>query len=101
MTFAKVVGIVIDNILRPVEILIFAWATILFLLGVLNLIKNDGDREKAKEHILWAVVGFFVMGAIWGLVNVVQRTFNLDNTPPTITPLGPSSGSPPYYISAP
>lgn len=70
---------IINDMLVPT---IFALAFIVFLWGVFTAyILNGGDTEKrAKGHqlILWGLIGFAVMVSIWGLVNVLTNTFDLD-----------------------
>ncbi len=49
---------------------------------------GEDDKSKAKTHIIWGIVGLFVMVSIWGLVGILQSTFHLNSysLPPTILP---------------
>jgi hypothetical protein len=47
---------------------------------------NEEDKAKAKTHMIWGIVGLFIMVSIWGLVAVLSNTFSLSNTAQT----GPS-----------
>jgi len=73
----------INGILVP---LIFALAFIVFLWGVFNYFIAGGHdeekKEKGKSLMLYGLVGFFVMVSVWGLVNILVGTFNLNNVIP-------------------
>ncbi|HEX8591366.1 MAG TPA: pilin [Candidatus Paceibacterota bacterium] len=64
--------------------LAFAAAFILFLFGVFKyffaLGKDAGEkREEGKKFVMWGIVALAVMFAVWGLVNILLRTFGLEN----------------------
>jgi len=64
---------------------IIALTVLVFLWGVFRfVIANDQEKRKeARGYMVWGVVSLFVMVAVWGLVNVLVRTFQLDtNAPP-------------------
>lgn len=79
----------INNVIVPV---LFALAFIVFLWGAFQTFivgaNSDDAKEKGKNLMLWGLVGFFVMVSIWGLVNILTGTFDLNNSAPTqpITP---------------
>lgn len=83
---AQIIGI-INGVLVP---LVFAIAFIVFIWGVFQYFIAGGHDEEASEKgrnlMLYGILGFFVMVAVWGLVNVLVGTFNLTNTPPQIPP---------------
>lgn len=62
--------------------LVFALALIMFIWGLFtNFILGGADeakRESGKQLMLWGIVAFFVMVSVWGLVNVLTGTFDLN-----------------------
>lgn len=74
---------IINTVLVP---LIFALAFIVFLWGVFQyFIAGAGDEEKrdaGKSLMIYGLIGFFVMVSVWGLVNLLVGTFNLDSQLP-------------------
>jgi hypothetical protein len=70
----------IDTVLVPV---IFAVAFVLFVWGVLQyFFLGAGNEEKRKEgrnFMISALIGFFVMFSLWGIVAVFTRTFGFGN----------------------
>ena len=82
----------INNILVPV---LFAVAFIVFVWGAFNTFilgaNSEEVKEKGKNLMLWGLIGFFVMISVWGLVNILLGTFDLNNAPPTELPQAGSS----------
>jgi uncharacterized membrane protein len=77
-------------ILNVVIPLIIAIAVVVFLVGVVKYITAGGDPEKrteARNVIIYGIIGLFVMVAVWGLVNLLVSTFNLQTTIPEVPEL--------------
>lgn len=79
------ITVIINSVLVP---MVFAIAFIVFIWGVFTyFIAGGHDSEKQEQGrnlILYGILGFFVMVAVWGLVNVLVGTFNLSSTPPQL-----------------
>ena len=76
----------IDNIVNPVIYFIFGLALLYFLYGVLVFIINAADesaRDTGKKHMLWGVIGLFIMVSVYGIIRVVIGTLGAD-VPPTL-----------------
>ena len=74
--------------------LIIGVAVLLFLYGVLKYVTAGGDPEKrteARNTMIWGIIAIFVMVSVWGLVNVLTSTFNLDSE---TVPSGPGIPKP-------
>jgi hypothetical protein len=74
---------IINTVLVP---LIFALAFIVFLWGVFKyFIMGASDAEKQEEGkslMIYGLIGFFVMVSVWGLVNLLVGTFDLNSNVP-------------------
>lgn len=85
----------INSVLVP---LVFALAFIVFLWGAFQTFivgRNAPDvKEKGKNIMMWGLIGFFVMVSVWGLVNLISSTVNLDdgNAPSGGLPTTPTTG---------
>ncbi len=69
-------------VLGGIGLLVFFW-------GLGKFIKNSGDaknHEDGKNLMIWGVVGFFVMFAVWGIVQFAQTSlgFNSEFGLPTL-----------------
>lgn len=81
---------------RALPLLILA-ALVLFLFGIVKRFfwsKDAADKGEAGKYILWGIVALFVMVSVWGLVNVLRSSFNLDNTNIPIAPAIPVQQAP-------
>ncbi len=77
-------GIIVP-VLFAIAFIVFIWGAFqVFILGATNgKAKDDG-----KNHMLWGLIGFFVMVSVWGLVNILTGTVGFGNN------TGPSGGTP-------
>ncbi len=89
--FEQLVTTIIGAIFKPITLLIGGLTVIYFLWGVLKYIQSTDSDEKRKEAITtmtYGIIAIFVMVSMWGLVTVLQNTFELKNEPisfPTTT----------------
>ncbi|MDP3988656.1 MAG: hypothetical protein Q8P93_00240 [bacterium] len=86
--FNSLVTRLTDSVLNPALTLLLAAAVLFFLYGVASYVGAGEKAEKRTESIQfmgWGIVAIFVMVSVWGLVSVVQKTFDLDDrTKPTV-----------------
>lgn len=70
---------IINNILIPA---VFALAFLFFIWGVFRYVVagNEESRAEGQRIMLWGVIGLFVMVSVWGLVNLLTGSVNLDTT---------------------
>jgi len=70
--------------------LIFSLALVMFVYGVVQYVLNEADegkREKGKQFMVWGIIALTVMVSVWGLVNLLAETFNIDTRiVPSVTP---------------
>jgi hypothetical protein len=82
---AAVITQIINGVLVP---LVFAIAFVVFIWGIFTYFIAGGHDEEAKEKgkslMLYGLIGFFLMIAVWGLVNILLGTFNLNNSIPNL-----------------
>jgi len=64
---------------------VIALTVLFFLWGLFRYIMAGGDADKRKEAqgaMIWGIITLFVMVSVWGLVNILVRSFNLDVSAP-------------------
>lgn len=66
--------------------LIIAIAVVVFVYNVVRyfVVNTEGDRSEAGKYLLYSVLGLAAVISFWGLVNVVTKTFGLDNGKPNV-----------------
>ncbi len=84
-SLAATITNIINGVLVP---LIFAIAFLVFIWGVFQYFIAGGEEKKkeATHLMLYGIVGFFVMVSVWGLVNILVGTFNLNSNVPPLPP---------------
>ena len=95
-TFADLVNnVFISGVLRPLVPFLIGLGVVVFIYGVLILMFSEGGekKEEGKQYMVWGIIGIFVMVSVWGLVNVLSGSFNLDNTAPTINMTVPNTST--------
>lgn len=66
--------------------LLISAAVVYVIYGAFRMISSEEGREEGKKTIYYGIIGLFVMVSIWGLVNILQGTFNLAGQGPLPTP---------------
>jgi len=85
ITFAagKTLSDIIDLIIYYLNIILVLFmgaAVVIFVYHVIKyFILPNENRSEAGSYVLYSVIGFFVILSFWGLVNVLQNTFGLQN----------------------
>lgn len=68
-------------IINPIIMLIFALAIIYFLYGLAQyLIATDNEevRKTSKKRMIWGIFGMFIMVSVFGILNIILRTWGVD-----------------------
>lgn len=53
---------------------LFTWGLVVFILDL----NKGGEHEDGKKHMLWGIVGMFVMASVYGILTLLNNTFDLD-----------------------
>jgi hypothetical protein len=87
LAFAQTtLGTIIGEVSRLINLVLPVIVTvglIVFFVGLIQYLTAGGDPEKTKAArgtMIYGVIIFFVMVTIWGLVTVLQNTFNVSGT---------------------
>jgi len=75
-------------IIDPATLLIFSLGFLVFIWGLVEFVRdpaNQGTREKGKQHMIWGIVGMFIMISAASIINIIDDTFDL-NIRGTATP---------------
>lgn len=62
--------------------IVVALALLYFFYGLAKYILNSSDEEKkdeGKSIMIWGIIALFVMVSVWGLVNILANTFEVNN----------------------
>lgn len=83
-------GVGVDAIVRlqqyvlvPIEKVIFAAGMFLFVYGLVEFLWNidsSSAQEEGKQHMLWGIVGVFIMVSVVGIIGLIQNTFGIGSS---------------------
>ena len=71
----------VDVIIDPTILLVFTTGFLFFVWGLVQFLvdlRNGGEHEEGKKHMLWGLVGMFVMASVYGIIALLDNTFELD-----------------------
>lgn len=70
----------VGNILDTIIPILIVLGVVYFVWGVVGyVISNDEEAKKrGKDKMIYGIIGLVVIVAMWGLVGIVKKTFNLD-----------------------
>lgn len=60
-------------------IVVFFWGLIKYLWGA-----SSENASEGLSIMMWGVIAIFVMVSIWGIIRLLQNTFNVTSTDPII-----------------
>lgn len=75
---------IVRLIIQPLIYLIMAVALVYFIWGAAEFILKADEpeaRKKGKAHLLWGIIGFFVMVSILSILSVLAKTFDIPFPP--------------------
>ena len=78
-TFNKLLNSILSNVVTPLVYLIMAVALIYFLWGVVMFIQNADNADKREDgykHMIWGIIGLFIMVSARAIVSVIFSTIS-------------------------
>lgn len=75
----------LGNLINLATPIVVALALLYFFWGLATYILTAGGGEaegkkKGRDIMIWGILALFIMVSIWGIINIVRQTFNLDQT---------------------
>ena len=74
-------GCLSEVIINPILALIFAAGLLVFIWGIVEfmwgLSTEAGKKEEGKQHMLWGLIGMFIMVAAYALIKIIAATLNV------------------------
>lgn len=77
---AKIQDNILDVIINPALTLATTVAFALFIWGVfrflVNRTTNPDEVDKGKKHMLWGIIGLFILLSIWSIFIFIGKVFD-------------------------
>lgn len=80
MDFNGLLDKIITFIVNPLIGLIFLAGFVLFVWGVVRYFLASGSEDARKtgsRHILWGIIGMFIMIMVYAILDVIKNTLGL------------------------
>ncbi len=80
----------VDYLINPAILVIFAAGFLLFVYGLVEFLwklNEGGDNKEGKQHMIWGIVGMFIMVSVYGILSLATSTFGIDPTNPDTSTL--------------
>ncbi len=69
-------------VINPLIALVFTLALVYFIYGVMQFVLNPTNeeiRKSGKSHMLWGLIGLFIMIAVFGIMRLVLNTLGVNS----------------------
>lgn len=69
-------------VINPLILLVFTLALVYFIYGVMQFVLNPTNeeiRKSGKSHMLWGLVGLFIMIAVFGIMRLILNTLGVNS----------------------
>lgn len=86
MEVPEIVTNISTFVLNPIIALLFGLALVIFLWGVAEYFwQSDSDeaRTRASRHMIWGILGMFIMFAAFAIVRIIAGTIGVE-VPPSV-----------------
>lgn len=77
-TIEELVQRIIELVINPLIMLLMVVGTVVFLWGLVEFLMSPDNEEKrstGKQHMMWGIIGLFLMASAWGIVYVLCDFF--------------------------
>jgi len=69
-------------IINPIIYFLFAIAVVYFLYGLAQYLlspDNEEVNQASKKHMLWGIIGLFIMMSVFGIMQLISNTIGANN----------------------
>ena len=78
---SELAGKLTSVIINPLIALIFAAGLLVFIWGIVEYIwglsTDTKGKEKGKQHMLWGIIGMFVMAVSYTILKIIAGTLGV------------------------
>jgi len=87
-------------LINPAILILFAAGFFLFVYGLTEFLWNlneGGDNKEGKQHMIWGLIGMFIMVSWYGILALVTGTFGIDPRNPDTSTLPSTNITTPFH----
>jgi hypothetical protein len=79
----EIIGVIVPALIA-LGVVYFIWGVISYVIGT-----DEETKASARNKIIYGIIGLAVIIAVWGLVQILTRTFGVDNPTTVVPPVVP------------
>ncbi|MCK5021817.1 MAG: hypothetical protein KAR54_01030 [Candidatus Pacebacteria bacterium] len=75
------IGEINTQIIAPIILFLFVLSIAMFFWGVADYIRgadNEIVRKTGRDHMIWGIIGIFIMVSAWAIIGIVLSTVGAD-----------------------
>jgi|SRR3989344_3238644 len=75
---------VVQYIVNPAIMVVFSFGLLIFVFGLVEFLlalSKGGDVKDGRQHMLWGVLGMFIMVSVFGIIRLLSDTFGFNIGP--------------------
>lgn len=78
---------IVDYIVNPAILVVFTAGFFMFVWGIVQFLwsLDEGAQSDGKKHMLWGIVGMLIMVSVYGIIALIDNTFDLNISDPDIS----------------
>ncbi len=87
---SELIGKVVDLIINPIILVLFAAGFFLFMWGLVEFMwsmRSGEIAQRGKDHMIWGIVGMLIMVSVYGILRLINDTFNFNAQNPDVNRL--------------
>ena len=69
-------------IINPLLLLLFAGGLLVFVYGIVEFLwglsQDTEHKERGKQHMLYGLLGMFVMASAWAIIQLIAHTVGVN-----------------------
>ncbi len=79
---------VVQYVINPALLIVFALGFLYFVYGLVEFlvrVNEGGKTDEGKQHMVWGIVGMLVMVSVYGILKLIDNTFQLNFSNPDVS----------------
>jgi len=77
-----------ELILEPATLFVVSLGFLYFMYGLFTFMReaqSGGNVSEGKNHMLYGIIGMFIMVSVWGIITIIANTIGVDPQNPADT----------------
>lgn len=87
-TASNLIGRFETYIVNPALLVLFAAGFLVFVFGLVEFLitlNRGGESNEGKQHMMWGIVGMLIMVSVYGIIALLNNTFDLQIGNPDVS----------------